>query len=127
MLLGVAALPLASTASAAANTKGLVALSLQGVGTGTLTGPAPTCGTLACKGGNTCEYLTGAETLARNQGFCQRSLTFMLIVDETNNNLPVSTFGDCFPATGTGTVASSNGKNIVTLKYIWSDMSDGRN
>ncbi len=115
LLLGVATLPMASTAFAAANTSGLAALSLKGVGTGTLAGPATTCGTLACKGGDTCECLTGAESLVGNQGFAKGSLTFTVIIDETLNNLPVSTFGNCFPGTGTGTIASSNGKNTVTL------------
>ena len=115
MALGFVAMPLATTVFAAANTKGLAALSLQGVGTGTLSGPATTCGTLTCAGSDVCECLTGSETLVGNQGFAKGSLTFTLIVDETSTTLPVSTFGLCFSGTGTGTIASSNGKNTVDV------------
>ena len=106
---------LASPLFAAANINGLAALSLQGVGLGTLAGPADRRGPFNCASGNTCECLTGAESLVGNQGFRGGSLSFTLIVDETNTGLSVSTFGSCFPGTGSGTLASSNGRNTIRL------------
>jgi len=112
---GISSMLLASPVFAVANTNGLTALSLQGVGLGTLAGPANSCGSFSCASGNTCECLTGAESLVGNQGFRGGSLIFTLIVDETNTGLPVSTFGNCFPGTGSGTIANSNGRNTIRL------------
>ena len=126
--LGVASLPLSSSAFAAANTAGLAALTLQGVGIGSISSTASSCTapttsgnvTLDCAGSDTCECLTGADSLVGNQGFAKGSLTFTLIVDETNDTtatggLTTSTFGFCYPATGLGTIANSNGKNAIDI------------
>ncbi len=111
--MGVAVLPLA--AFAAANTSGLVSVSLQGVGTGALAAGDCTTPAIACHALHTCECLTGAETLRGNQGFNKGSLTFELSIDETSASLPISTVGDCLPATGFGTIANSNGKTTILI------------
>jgi hypothetical protein len=113
MAMGVAALPLA--AFAAANTSGLQSISLQGVGIGALAAGNCVSPPIACKALHTCECLTGAETILGNRGFNNGSLTFELSIDLTSSPLPISTVGDCLPATGFGTIASSNGKNKILI------------
>jgi hypothetical protein len=102
---------------AAANTSGLVSISLQGVGTGALANGDCTVPAIACAPAHTCQCLTGAETLVgsqgQGQGFNKGSLTFELSLDLTSSPLPISTAGDCLPATGFGTIKNSTGK--VTL------------
>src|SRR5712664_974650 len=109
--MGFAALPLA--AFAAANTAGLKSFSAQGVGTGALAAGDCSLPAITCAG--TCECLTGTETILANQGFNKGSLTFELSVDTTPTDLAISTVGTCLPATGFGTIASSNGKSTVLM------------
>ena len=111
IVIGAAALPLA--AFAAANTSGLKSINLQGVGFGTLAAGACSSPAIACISGHTCECLIGAETVLGNQGFNNGSFNFELSIDETSSALPISTVGDCLPATGFGTVANTTG--TVTL------------
>jgi len=111
MAMGMVALPLA--ASAAASTTGLVALTLQGVGTGALA--LGDCASITCKVAGTCECLSGNETLLGNQGFARGSLNFSLSVDPTVPTLPISNVGDCLPATGAGTISNATGKNTISI------------
>src|SRR5271163_2085958 len=117
IVIGAAALPLA--AFAAANTSGLKSINLQGVGFGTLAAGACSSPPIACPTRHTCECLTGAEsvvgTTPTGQGFNNGSFTFELSIDETSSPLPISTVGDCLPATGFGTIASSNGKSTILI------------
>jgi hypothetical protein len=113
IVMGFAALPLA--AFAAANTSGLKSISIQGVGTGAIAAGNCTVPAIDCLSGDTCECLTGAETILANQGFNKGSLTFELSVDTTPTGLPISTAGFCLPATGFGTIKSSNGKTTLLL------------
>jgi len=109
--MGIAALPL--VAFAAANTSGLKSFNAQGVGTGAIASGDCTTPAIACA--NTCNCLTGAETILASQGFNKGSLTFELSVDQSTTDLPMSTAGSCLPATGFGTIASSNGKSTVLI------------
>ena len=111
MVMAFAALPLA--AFAAANTAGLKSFSAQGVGIGAIAAGNCTTPAIACA--NTCNCLTGAETILASQGFNKGSLTFELSVDQSTTDLPMSTAGSCLPATGFGTIASSNGKRTVLI------------
>jgi hypothetical protein len=109
MVIGAAALPL--VAFAAADTSGLKGINIQGVGNGGLANGD--CAAIACKTANTCQCLTGAETTVQTAGaktFNKGSFTFSLSIDPTSSPLPISTAGDCRPATGFGTLASANGK-----------------
>ncbi|HUN57860.1 MAG TPA: hypothetical protein VMU41_07070 [Candidatus Binataceae bacterium] len=121
LALGVASLPLASTVFAATNTKGLVPLSVQGVGPGAIAAPVNTCtfGTTVfdCADSDTCECVTGTDTLIGNQGFAKGSLGFGLIFDESVGSLPASTFGNCYPGTGLGLLSNSKGNQTVSI-YI---------
>ena len=112
-VMGLAALPLA--AFAAANTAGLKSFSAQGVGIGALAAGDCSAPAIACAATHTCNCLTGAETILANQGFNKGSLTFELSVDTTPTDLAISTVGTCLPATGFGTIASSNGKSTVLI------------
>jgi hypothetical protein len=100
-------------AFAAANTAGLKSFNAQGVGTGAIASGDCTTPAIACA--NTCNCLTGAQTILANQGFNKGSLTFELSVDQSTTDLPMSTAGSCLPATGFGTIASSNGKSTVLI------------
>jgi hypothetical protein len=111
--MGMAALPLA--ASAAAVTTGLVALTLQGVGTGALAAGDCTTPAITCSTPGTCECLTGTETLLGNQGFARGSLNFALSVDPNAPVLPISNVGSCLPATGAGTISNATGKNTISI------------
>jgi hypothetical protein len=113
LAIGVAALPL--TAFAAADTKGLVNITLRGVGIGALAAGDCSSPAIACKALDTCECLTGAETVVGTKDFNKGSLTFELSIDQTSSFLPISTVGDCLPATGFGTIASSNGKSTILI------------
>jgi hypothetical protein len=113
MAMGVLALPLA--AFAAADTSGLVAINLQGVGTGSIAAGECTLPAIACPIAHTCECLTGAQTVVGSQGFNKGSLTFELSIDETSSSLPISTVGDCLPATGFGSIKNSNGKVTLSI------------
>src|SRR5882672_8823865 len=113
VMVGFAALPLA--AFAAANTAGLKSFSAQGVGIGALAAGDCTTPAIACAATHTCNCLTGAETILANQGFNKGSLTFELSVDTSPTDLAISTVGTCLPATGFGTIASSNGKSTVLI------------
>jgi hypothetical protein len=107
MVIGAAVLPVA--VFAAANTSGLKSINLQGVGFGTLAAGACASPPIPCANGDKCECLIGAETVLGNQGFNRGSFSFELSIDETSSALPISTVGDCLPATGFGTVANSKG------------------
>lgn len=114
--LGVAAIPLGSTAFAASSTKGLVPLSLQGVGTGGLGNGA--CSSIPCNGTDICVCLGSTYTLVGNQGFAKGGLTVALTVDTTPDDLPIDDLGvggSCNSAGGSGTLSNSNGKNTVVL------------
>ena len=112
-VMGLAALPL--IALAAANTAGLKSFSAQGVGIGAIAAGDCTTPAIACAATHTCNCLTGAETVLANQGFNKGSLTFELSVDTTPTDLAISTVGTCLPATGFGTIASSNGKKTLLI------------
>jgi hypothetical protein len=123
--LSVVSLPLATTAFAApASTAGLVSLSVQGVGGGSLSTGVSSCSfgstTLDCAAASDCDCITGADKLVGNQGFGGGSLTFTLIVDTSNDTtatggLTASTFGFCYPATGLGTIANSKVSQTVGI------------
>jgi hypothetical protein len=100
-------LVLTSNALAASNTSGLVALSLQGVGSGTIS-PGD-CQGIACKTPTTCVCLAATYTLVGNQGFAKGSVNLVLSLDTTATSLPISTIDSCFPATGNGTIKNSKG------------------
>jgi hypothetical protein len=111
-----------ATTPNAALTAGLKRVSIDGVGTGALAAGDCTTPAIACAVGHSCFCLTSAQTLVANQGFNKGSLTFELSVDETtipslalDPDLTVSTAGNCFPATGSGTIATSNGKKTVRI------------
>ena len=112
--LAAAFFSLATTAFAAANTNGLVSITLQGVGNGTIAAGRCTSPAIACPVGHTCQCLTGAQTIVGNK-FNNGSLTFELSVDTTNATLPISTTDSCFAAGGFGSIASKNGKNTFSL------------
>ena len=113
--LAIATLPIAIAVFGASDTKGLVSLSLQGVGTGGVSNGA--CSTIACKTGDTCVCLAGAYSLVGNQGFKGGSFTLQLSVDTTaTTDLPISDQGSCNPATGNGTISNKNGKQTVTVQ-----------
>jgi hypothetical protein len=109
--IGAAAFPLATTATAATNTKGLASLSLQGVGNGALANGD--CNGIACKAGDVCACLAATYTLVGNQGFAKGSMNVLLSVDTTSADLPISDIGSCNPAGGTATI--KNVKGTVTL------------
>jgi hypothetical protein len=104
-------------AFAAANTQGLVNFQSEGVGIGALAAGSCTNPAITCAPTHTCECLTGADTVIGNQSFNRGSLTFGLSIDETSSALPISTAGDCLPATGFGTLASANGKTTISLDF----------
>jgi len=118
--LGVASLPLSSNALAATSTKGLVPLSVQGVGPGGMS-VSTTCQfgstTLDCPGSDSCLCITGTDTLVGNQGFAKGTLGFGMIFDTTAaaSILPASTFGDCAAGTGVGLITNSNGKQSLSI------------
>lgn len=114
--LGLASVPIASTAFAATNTKGLTSLSVQGVGQGALAGGD--CAAVACPVSGECSCLSATDSLVGNQGFKGGQFTVQLSVYPVLANLPVLSNGDsCNPATGQGTI--SNNKGTTSLKiYI---------
>lgn len=109
--IGISTLPL--TAFAAGDTSGLKSLNLQGVGVGALANGDCSSPAITCAG--TCQCLTGADTVLGNLGFNKGSLTFELSIETGGTSLPISTAGFCLPATGFGTIASSNGKSTVLI------------
>jgi hypothetical protein len=117
LAMGALALPMA--AFGAADTSGLKAINLQGVGTGSIAAGNCTLPAIPCGVGHTCECLTGAQTVVgtvtSSQGFNKGSLTFELSIDETSSPLPISNVGDCLPATGFGSIKNSNGKVTLSL------------
>jgi len=104
----------ATSTFAAANTTGLVGISLQGVGSGTIAAGKCTSPAIPCPVGHTCECFTGAQTILGNK-FNNGSLSFELSVDTTEPSLPISTAGSCFGGGGFASIANSNGKNTVSL------------
>ena len=107
-------LSLATSTFAAANTNGLVSISLQGVGNGTIAAGQCTSPAIPCPVGHTCQCLTGAQTIVGNR-FNNGSLTFELSVDTTDGMLPISTTGFCYAAGGFASIANTNGKNTLSL------------
>lgn len=115
LALGLASVPIASTAFAASSTKGLVSLRLQGVGTGGLGNGA--CSGIPCKAADTCSCL-GAAYALKGAGIGEGGkLTVALTVDTTNDDfLPIDDLGEsCNPGTGTGTISSKNGSETITV------------
>ncbi len=111
----VAALLLSATTTfAAANTNGLINLTLRGVGTGTIAAGQCTTPAIPCPAGHVCECFTGAQTILGNK-FNGGSLTFELSVDTTLPTLPISTAGSCFGAGGFGLIANTTGKNTLSI------------
>jgi hypothetical protein len=110
----VVTIEVASTAFTASDTTGLVSLSLQGVGVGSIaSGP---CSNITCKTGDTCGCLAATYTLVGNHGFKGGKLNVQLSVDTSLDNLPIDDLGtSCSPATGSGTISDSKGKNTVVL------------
>jgi len=115
LVLSATSISITRAALAAANTKGLKSITLQGVGAGALAAGDCTSPPITCAPAHTCECLTGAQTVIGGLGFNNGSLIFELSIDETGANLPLATVGDCLPATGFGTVASTNGKKTLTV------------
>ena len=114
--LGAVAMPLATTVFAAPPiTKGLVPLSVQGIGTGTFATGVTSCGSLTCETPSNCDCLGGVDTLVGNQGFAKGQLSFSLLIDLTDTTLLTGTFGNCVAATGTGILASPGSKNTVNI------------
>ena len=113
LVMGFAALPLA--AFAAADTAGLKSFNAQGVGTGAIASGNCTTPAIACAGSDVCECLTGTQTIIANQGFNKASFTFALSLDMSTTDLPISTAGSCFPATGSGTISNTNGKKTLVM------------
>jgi hypothetical protein len=117
LALGVASMMPASTALAVSETKGLVPLSLQGVGSGALdqtqcTQPQA----IACKTGDTCDCLNASYTLVGDQGFKKGKLEITLSVDTTPaQELPIADSGVCVPAAGTGTLTNASSKVTVLM------------
>jgi hypothetical protein len=107
----------ALTAFAASNTSGLVLINLAGVGTGALAAGSCASPAIGCALGHTCACLAGVETVIGSpaQGFSGGSFTFELSIDQTSSPLPVSTVGDCLPATGFATLRNSKGTVTVTF------------
>jgi hypothetical protein len=114
VVLGVAAMGPAPSAWAASDTSGLKPLTLEGIGRGSLA-DANTCGQVSCATAGICQCLAANYTLVGNQGFAKGALGINLIVDTTTPALPISDVDSCFPAGGTGRLASSNGKIIVNM------------
>ena len=112
--LAAALLSFATSAFAAANTSGLISLTLQGVGTGALSAGACTQPSIPCPLGHTCRCLTGAQTIVGNK-FNGGSLTFELSVDTTDATLPISTTSSCFAAGGFASIANTTGKNTLSI------------
>jgi hypothetical protein len=113
--LAIATLPIALVVYGASDTRGLVSLSLRGVGSGSVSNGS--CSTIACKTGDTCVCLASAYSLLGNQGFKGGSFTLQLSIDTTaTTDLPISDTGSCNPATGSGTIASKNGRQTVTVQ-----------
>jgi len=113
LALGVATMPLASTAWAASNTAGLVSLSLQGIGRGSLANGD--CATVTCAPTHICECLSASYTLVGNQGFGKGDLEVNLSVDTTVAGLPISDIESCYSAAGSARLSNSKGKNIVNM------------
>ena len=113
LALGVAAMPLGSTVWAASNTAGLVPLTLEGIGPGSLA--SGDCSTVTCAPTHICECLSASYTLVGNQGFGKGDLELNLSVDTTVAGLPISDIESCFPAAGTARLSNTNGKNIVNM------------
>jgi len=116
IVMGFVTLPLA--ASAASDTSGLKGVAIQGVGVGALAAGNCSSPAIACKPTHVCECLTGGDTVVATAGpktFNKGSFTFELSIDQSVPTLPVSTAGDCLPATGFGTLLSSNGKVSLNM------------
>ncbi len=108
------ALMAAPAAFPAANTSGLAALSLRGVGTGALAAGNCTSPPIPCPGTDVCECLSVSDTVLGSSGFNRGSLTASLSVD-TTTALPVTAAGDCLVAAGQGTISSSNGRQQLSI------------
>jgi hypothetical protein len=99
-------------------TAGLVALSLQGVGSGSIGagGPESNCATIPCSGSDVCACLSADYTLVGNQGFAKGTMTIDLSVDTSIEVLPISNLpAFCAPATGTGTIQNTKGNASVVI------------
>jgi hypothetical protein len=96
-------------------TAGLVALSLQGVGSGSTGGPQ--CAAIPCSGSDVCECLAANYTLVGNQGFAKGTMTIDLSVDTSIQVFPISNIdgGFCAPATGTGTIQNTKGNTTIVV------------
>ena len=115
--LGVATLPLAIAVFGASDTKGLVSLSLQGVGNGIVASSSCVNPQIVCKTGDTCACLTSTSSLVGNQGFKGGNFALQLSIDTTApSDLPIGNAGSCSPATGNGILSSSNAKQSVIMK-----------
>lgn len=113
LALGVAAVPIASTTYAATSTKGLASLSVQGVGVGAIANGS--CNGIACPTAAICSCLSATDSLVGNQGFKGGQFTVLLSVNTTPDDLPVLTGESCAPATGFGTITTSNAKNSLSV------------
>jgi hypothetical protein len=113
LALGVAAVSLASTAWAVANTAGLASLKLEGIGSGSLA--SGECATVACQTTHTCECLSASYTLVGNQGFSKGALVVNLSVDTTTPGLPISDLDSCFPAAGNVRLSNLKATIVVNM------------
>jgi hypothetical protein len=102
---------------AAAITQGLGALSVQGIGTGTLSTGVTTCGNETCPETDTdfCSCLTGAQSLRGNRGFNNGTLTYHLLFDTIATTLTGTSTIQCSPGQGDGILANANGKNKILI------------
>ena len=117
--LAAALLSFATSAFAAANTSGLVTITLRGVGTGAIAAGQCTTPAIPCPSAHLCQCFTGSQTILGNR-FNGGSLTFELSVDTTPGSsavggLPISTVGSCFGAGGFAVIANTNGMNTLSL------------
>ena len=99
-------------------TAGLVALSLQGVGSGSIApgGPESECSAIPCSGSDVCACLSANYTLVGNQGFAKGTMTIDLSIDTSIEVLPISNLpAFCAPATGTGTIQNTKGNASVVI------------
>lgn len=109
----------AATTFAAANTSGLINLTLRGVGTGAIAAGQCTTPAIPCPSAHLCQCFTGSQTILGNR-FNGGSLTFELSVDTTPGSsavggLPISTAGSCFGAGGFGSIANTTGRNTLSI------------
>jgi len=116
-IIGIA-LMIAPAVFAASATAGLSLLTLRGVGTGSLASGDCLSPLINCPTNDVCSCLIVSDKVLGTLTFNGGSLAATISVD-TSNALPVTTIGgvtgNCFAATGVGTILNSNGKQQLDL------------